>query len=378
MGERRRLADMSLEERDAWTLEQQKKLVEEDRKRDKKWKLGLIEESGYLCIGDTYTEPGKAFNDTSRTKGLNFKVPGIKLGSSEDAKKYFSSQKPTCIGDPYLSAQDRKLLERQKGREIDKQNRIDTIVANAKRVGKEIDPSSVELPSLKPWNPCGPQVETNDLYLTEFDKTTKDSVVLERLRKDKEIRSKPRSKEEMETGPRNIVCNPLPKGGPGVFGTYPIPKYMVDPYREDEYIALEKRMKARKEKSDDDVKPPFKPVSVMKTNILDAVTVHPWMPASDADDKTQAEIMKEKREAAKHEDSKKPWKPSNPLKKGIQKGYPALPNPDSVPLPSKKKKSDDDLPSWKPSSSKSSRPTRTVATSRRNLGVFKANFFRKF
>ena len=90
MGERRRLADMSLEERDAWTLEQQKKLIEEDRKRDKKWKLGLIEESGYLCLGDTYQEPGKAFNDSARTKGLNFKVPGIKLGSSEDPKKYFS------------------------------------------------------------------------------------------------------------------------------------------------------------------------------------------------------------------------------------------------------------------------------------------------
>jgi hypothetical protein len=378
MSDRRRLADMSLEERDAWTLEQQKKLIEDDHKRDKKWKLGLIEESGYLCLGDTYTEPGKAFNDTSRTKGLNFKVPGIKLGKSEDLKKYFSSEKPTCIGDPYLSAQDRKLLERQKGREVDKQNRIDTIVANAKRFGKEVDPSSVDLPDLKPWNPCGPQVEANDLYLTEFDKTTKDSVVLERLRKDKAARSKRRSKEEMESGPKNIVCNPLPKGGPGVFGTFPIPKYMVDPYREAEYIALEQRMKARKEKSNDDAPPPFKPVSILKTNIIDAVAIHPWLPASDKSDKTQAEIMKEKREAAKKEDFKKPWKPSNPLKKGIQKGYPSLPNPDSVDPKSKKKKDDDDLPSWKPSSSKSSRPTRTVATSRRNLGVFKANFFRKF
>ena len=159
-----------------------KKLIEEDSKRDKKWKLGLIEESGYLCLGDTYQEPGKAFDDSSRTKGLNFKVPGTKLGRSEDPKKYFSSTKPTCIGDPFLSAQDRKLLERQKAREVDKKNRIDTIVANAKRAGKEIDPSSVDLPDLKPWNPCGPQVETNDLYLTEFDKTTKDSVVLERLK----------------------------------------------------------------------------------------------------------------------------------------------------------------------------------------------------
>ena len=42
------------------------------------------------------------------------------------------------------------------------------------------------------------------------------------------------------------------------------------------------------------------------------------------------------------------------------------------------KNPDEDLPAWKPSSSKSSRPTKTVATSRRNLGVFKANFFRKF
>ena len=184
----------------------------------------MIEER-VLCLGDTYQEPGKAFDDSSRTKGLNFKVPGTKLGRSEDPKKYFSSTKPTCIGDPFLSAQDRKLLERQKGREIDKKNRIDTIVANAKRAGKEIDPSSVDLPDLKPWNPCGPQVETNDLYLTEFDKTTKDSVVLERLRKDKEKRGRKKTKEDMETGPKNIVCNPLPKGGPGVFGTFPVPKY---------------------------------------------------------------------------------------------------------------------------------------------------------
>ena len=377
MSDRRRLADMSLEERDAWTLEQQKKLIEEDSKRDKKWKLGLIEESGYLCLGDTYQEPGKAFDDSSRTKGLNFKVPGTKLGRSEDPKKYFSSTKPTCIGDPFLSAQDRKLLERQKGREIDKKNRIDTIVANAKRAGKEIDPSSVDLPDLKPWNPCGPQVETNDLYLTEFDKTTKDSVVLERLRKDKEKRAQKKTKEDMETGPKNIVCNPLPKGGPGVFGTFPVPKYMVDPYREDEYLALERRMKARKEKSEEDAPPPFKPVSIMKTNIIDAVQIHEWIPASDKSDKTVAEIMKQKREAAKNEDFKKPWKPTNPLKKGLKKGYPALPNPDTI-VKKKGKKKDDDLPSWKPSSSKSSRPTRTVATSRRNLGVFKANFFKKF
>ena len=99
----------------------------------------------------------------------------------------------------------------------------------------------------------------------------------------------------METGPKNIVCNPLPKGGPGVFGTYPIPKYMVDPYREDEYQALERRMKARKEKSEEDAPPPFKPVSIMKTNIIDAVQIHEWVPASDKNDKTVAEIMKEKR-----------------------------------------------------------------------------------
>ena len=115
----------------------------------------------------------------------------------------------------------------------------------------------------------------------------------------------------------------------------------------------------------------------MKTNIIDAVQIHKWVPASDKNDKTVAEIMKEKREAAKNEDFKKPWKPNNPLKKGIKKGYPALPNPDTD-IKKKVKKKDDDLPSWKPSSSKSSRPTRTVATSRRNLGVFKANFFKKF
>ena len=106
--EHKRLCEMTLKERDEWTEQQQKLLIEEDKKRDKKWKLGLIEESGYLCLGDTYTEPGKAFNDTSRTKGLNMKVPGIKLGASEDKNKYFSTGKPVCIGDPFMSSQDRK------------------------------------------------------------------------------------------------------------------------------------------------------------------------------------------------------------------------------------------------------------------------------
>ena len=126
---------------------------------------------------------------------MNFKSLELNLGVQK-IKKYFSSTKPIYVGDPFLSAQDRKLLERQKGREIDKKNRIDTIVANAKRAGKEIDPSSVDLPDLKPWNPCGPQVETNDLCLTEFDKTTKDSVVLERLRKDKEKRGQKKLKKK--------------------------------------------------------------------------------------------------------------------------------------------------------------------------------------
>ena len=94
---------------------------------------------------------------------------------------------------------------------------------------------------------------------------------------------------------------------------------MVDPYREDEYLALERRDESQKEKSEEDKPPPFKPVSIMKTNIIDAVQIHKWVPASDKNDKTVAEIMKEKREAAKNEDFKKPWKPNNPLKKGIKK-----------------------------------------------------------
>ena len=206
-------------------------------------------------MGDVYAifNDSLLWQDPDKWKGKIKKVLGISDEEiEEDPKKYFSSEKPTCIGDPFLSAQDRKLLERQKGREIDRQNRIETIVANAKRTGKEVDPSSVDLPDLKPWNPCGPQVETNDLYLTEFDRTTKDSVVLERLRKDKAARGKPKSKEEMETGPKNIVCNPLPKGGPGVFGTFPIPKYMPDPYRQDEFEALERRKEARKNRNDEE------------------------------------------------------------------------------------------------------------------------------
>ena len=124
MPDHKRLADMTLKEREDWTREQQKILLEEDRKKDKKWKLGMIEQSGYLCLGDTYVEPGKAFDDSSRTKGLNMKVPGIKLGRSEDKGKYFSQQTPICVGDPFMSNQDRKLVERKKGREIDERNRI--------------------------------------------------------------------------------------------------------------------------------------------------------------------------------------------------------------------------------------------------------------
>ena len=373
--EHKRLCEMTLQERDAWTEAEQKKLIEEDMKRDKKWKLGLIEESGYLCLGDTYTEPGKAFNDSSRTKGLNMKVPGIKLGSSEDPNKYFSTGKPVCIGDPFMSAQDRKLVERQKSRDIDRKNRIDTVVANGKRKGMEMDPSSVDLEDLKPWNPCGPQMKYDDLYLSEFDKTTNDSKIMARLKEDKEKRLQKKNKGDDEVGPKNITCNPLPRGGPGVAGTFPVAEWIPEPYREDEEKARMERMKQRKERSDD--KKPFRPVSIMKTNIVDAVEIPKWIPNGDKSDKTQAEICKEARIAARTADVKKPFRPSNPMKKGYPQGYPSLPCPDTNDGP-RRKKVDDDVKGWKPSSSKSTRPTRSVATSRRNLGVFKANFFKKF
>ena len=374
MPDHKRLADMTLKERDEWTREQQKNLLEEDRKKDKKWKLGMIEESGYLCLGDTYVEPGKAFDDSSRTKGLNMKVPGIKLGRSEDKGKYFSQQPPICVGDPFMSNQDRKLVERKKGREIDEKNRIDTKIANAKRMGKELAPNEVDLESLKPWNPCGPQMKYDDLYLAEFDKTADDAAVYERLKKDKELRAQKPKLEELSVL-KNITCNPLPRGGPGVVGTFPCPEWMPEPYREDEELSRLAKMKARKERSDDDKKP-FKPVSIMKTNILDAVEIPKWIPASDKNDKTHAEIAREKRLAARSADTKKAWKPSNPMKKNIIATFPAIPDPDVK--PAKKKPDKEEQKAWAPSSITKGRPCRSVATSRRNLGVFKANFFKKF
>ena len=118
------------------------------------------------------------------------------------------------------------------------------LIVASKRAGKEIDPSSVDLPDLKPWNPCGPQVETNDLYLTEFDKTTKDSVVLERLKKDKESEGKKKLKRWKPVLKilSAIHCQKVVK----VFGTFRS-KVHGRPISKDEYQALEKRMKARKE-----------------------------------------------------------------------------------------------------------------------------------
>ena len=68
-------------------------------------------------------------------------------------------------------------------------------------------------------------------------------------------------------------------------------------------FALERRMKARKEKSEEDKPPPFKPVSIMKTNIIDAVQIQMGS-CLDKMIKPLLKIMKEKREAAKNEDFK--------------------------------------------------------------------------
>merc|ERR1711991_596406 len=97
---------MSIDERKKWEDEQARLILEEDFKKDKTFKLGLIQESGYLCVGDSYQDAGKAFDDSDRVKGLNFKVMHTKNGKV-GKNIYFGSLNPTCLGDPYKTQQER-------------------------------------------------------------------------------------------------------------------------------------------------------------------------------------------------------------------------------------------------------------------------------
>ena len=87
---------MSIEERKAWEDEQAAQILEEDFRKDKTFKLGLIQESGYLCVGDAFQDAGKAFDDSDRVKGLNFKVPHTKKGKVGKGV-YFGDLKPTWL-----------------------------------------------------------------------------------------------------------------------------------------------------------------------------------------------------------------------------------------------------------------------------------------
>ena len=105
----------SLEVRKEWELQMQKQLVKEDMERPKAFKLGMITDSGYICIGDPYKAPGDAFDGGSRTKGLNFKVQGTKKGQFGKGVR-FTPINPLCIGDPYMSAQERNFVQKKKAK----------------------------------------------------------------------------------------------------------------------------------------------------------------------------------------------------------------------------------------------------------------------
>ncbi len=59
----------NLADRKKWELQMQKKFVEEDMPSPKAFKLGMITDSGYICIGDPDKAPGDAFEVGSRTRG---------------------------------------------------------------------------------------------------------------------------------------------------------------------------------------------------------------------------------------------------------------------------------------------------------------------
>ena len=233
----------SLEKKQQWEREQQDKLVKEDleaiKRGDKNFMLGMIEESGYLCVGDPYQEPGSAFDGGSRTKGLNFKISGTKKGKWGKGTN-FGPLNPTCIGDKYQSRQERLYAEKKAKRLAGRKLRKEARKAAQIKAGKDI--ADVDNTDPPPWVPAPPKRKVEEIFLARVDKSTDDAEVLRLLRKERaEFISKVPKAGEQESHPPNIK------------------------------------------------------VSLMKTNIIDAVTQYEWIPARDDAEPTKAEKMKQKR-----------------------------------------------------------------------------------
>ena len=365
----------SLEARKAWELKMQQQLVAEDMKKDKSFKLGMIEESGYICIGDPYQEPGKAFDGGSRTKGLNFKVQGTKKGQFGKGTE-FTPLNPLCIGDPYMSAQERNFAAKRQAKIDAKKLRIASRKEAAIKQGK--DPDSVDTDDPPGWVPAPPKAEQNDIYLARVDKSTSDEEVLRIIRGQRSAFSNRVVRDadgSVPTKPPNIRTNPMKTNIIDAVTQY---EWMPD--SDSNELTKAEKMKRERERraNDNDVKPAFRPSNPMQTNIIDAVDHYPWMPDTDPNAKTVAEQMKEARLKAAEDDPKSPWRPSNPMKSSIfdmtSKFPEHMPNPDALP-PREKRDTSNDKRAFRPVGRMQSRPVYTVALNKRNLGAYKANFY---
>lgn len=355
----------------------QKQLVKEDMERPKAFKLGMITDSGYICIGDPYKAPGDAFDGGSRTKGLNFKVQGTKKGQFGKGVR-FTPINPLCIGDPYMSAQERNFVQKKKAKIDAKKLRTESRRQAAIKQGK--NPDDIDDQDPPGWVPAPPQSKNTDLYLARCDKTTSDEEVLRIIRGARVAYAERKVRDEdgdVKTAPPNIKCQPMK--------TNIIDAVHIFPWMPDsdtgEVSKAELMKQARKDALEaTDVRPPFRPTRPMQTNIIDAVDHYPWMPESDdVGGPSMQEKLKARRAAAEQDDAPSPWRPSNPLKSSIFDMSSKFPEhiPCSDALPQRVKiDSSDAPPAFKPVGRMQSRPVYSVALNKRNLGAYKPSFYR--
>lgn len=365
-----------LEARKAWELEMQKMMVSEDIKRDKAFRLGMIEDSGYICIGDPYQEPGKAFDSGSRTKGLNFKVQGTKKGQFGKGV-YWGDLNPICIGDPYMSAQERNFAQKRSDRQEARRLRLESRKTAAIAQGKNPDEINTDDPP--GWVPAPPKAKQNDIYLARVDKSTPDAEVLQIIRGQRMSHAVRKIRDEdgnVPTKPPNVRCAPMKTNIIDAVTQYP---WM--PASDESELTKGDLMKLKRQAAEqNNSKPAFKPANPLQTNIIDAVHQYPWMPDSDMNGPTFAEKMKaQRKKAAESDDKPSPWRPSNPMKSSIfdmtSKFPEHIPDPDTLPERKKTDDSDDARAAFKPVGRMQSRPVYTVALNKRNLGAYKASFY---
>lgn len=354
-------------------------------------KMALLEDSGYLCLGDQFVDQSRrAMQDktgvNARYKGNQFLVTGSKRGKVGDGC-YFSEFVPLCVGDTYVdpsmrNIKMRKALERK--RRIAERTRLQKKFVDK---GKEIPSGNIlERASFKPSSKKltrggdGP-------FLSIVDADTDAQVIKDINKAQRAERAEIR--KEVPVAPRQIQTNPVKKGGYGVPGTTlsertewgkNLLKYMPEgdgKSRSDREAAAKARLIARKEIEE---APKWRPSSGRKKFILDACfDLRVNTRASRRRRPSTAGITGRKKK--EEDDEKPPWIPNRHKKSSI---FDACLNPfpehqpDPVPIAVRRRKAEEDEnapPGFRPSSAARSRPVRTIAVNKKNLGVFNKNFF---